>query len=198
MSSKKGEQDDPPVSGNHKGESAPAECGKPRIVSNICEIDGAATNGDSTGIKPPFPLLILEDIRHLRKKNTKLNYHSRTRPAPNKFKMFSTLKNPLVIFFTGQVLAGVLSEGTVCSPVKDVKHTFYGFPDNTPAGAATAYNCAGRNNVAGGTGTHARSPDHGKRTWRVQQMRNRRSSFREAQHTYFRSILPLLSLGPST
>lgn len=43
-----------------------------------------------------------------------------------------------------------------CSVEKDVAITFYGFPDNTPAGAATAYNCGGRNYIAGGM--HAMIP----------------------------------------
>jgi hypothetical protein len=34
-------------------------------------------------------------------------------------------------------------------------HTFYGYPDNDPPGPATAYDCGGRNYVAGGTGTYA-------------------------------------------
>ncbi|KAI9703505.1 MAG: hypothetical protein M1820_005809 [Bogoriella megaspora] len=40
-----------------------------------------------------------------------------------------------------------------CSVVDGVEITFYGFPDNDPPGAGTAYNCGGRNNIAGGTGT---------------------------------------------
>lgn len=42
-----------------------------------------------------------------------------------------------------------------CSVVTTVKTTFYGAPDNDPPGAATAYNCGGRNYIAGGTGTYA-------------------------------------------
>ncbi|CAL8580568.1 hypothetical protein XPA_006290, partial [Xanthoria parietina] len=41
-----------------------------------------------------------------------------------------------------------------CSTRSGVTHTFYGYPDNDPPGPATAYNCGGRNNVAGGTGTY--------------------------------------------
>ncbi len=37
-----------------------------------------------------------------------------------------------------------------CSTRSGVTHTFYGYPDNDPPGPATAYNCGGRNNVAGG------------------------------------------------
>ncbi|KAL8809668.1 MAG: hypothetical protein Q9223_003367 [Gallowayella weberi] len=37
-----------------------------------------------------------------------------------------------------------------CSTRSSVIHTFYGYPDNDPPGPATAYNCGGRNNVAGG------------------------------------------------
>lgn len=43
-----------------------------------------------------------------------------------------------------------------CSIVSDVKHTFYGWPDNDPAGASTAYSCdSSRPYIAGGTGTFA-------------------------------------------
>lgn len=41
-----------------------------------------------------------------------------------------------------------------CSTIGSVTHTFYGWPDNDPAGAATAYDCGGRNYVAGGVGTY--------------------------------------------
>jgi hypothetical protein len=34
--------------------------------------------------------------------------------------------------------------------VTGVEHTFYGFPDNSPPGPGTAYDCGGRNFVAGG------------------------------------------------
>lgn len=37
-----------------------------------------------------------------------------------------------------------------CSTRSGVTITFYGYPDNDPPGPATAYNCGGRNNVAGG------------------------------------------------
>ncbi|KAJ9605918.1 hypothetical protein H2200_009767 [Cladophialophora chaetospira] len=69
--------------------------------------------------------------------------------------MFSLLKSPLLALFVGQALAGVLSERAACSTVSNVKHTFFGYPDNYPPGAGTAYNCGGRNYVAGGTGTYA-------------------------------------------
>lgn len=42
-----------------------------------------------------------------------------------------------------------------CSTRSGVTHTFYGYPDNDPPGAGTAYNCGGRNNIAGGTGTYS-------------------------------------------
>jgi len=41
-----------------------------------------------------------------------------------------------------------------CSIDSGVSHTFYGWPDNDPPSAATAYNCEGRNYIAGGTGTY--------------------------------------------
>lgn len=37
-----------------------------------------------------------------------------------------------------------------CSEQASVEITFYGYADNSPPGAATAYNCGGRNYVAGG------------------------------------------------
>ena len=42
-----------------------------------------------------------------------------------------------------------------CSAVSGVKMTFYGWPDNDPPGAGTAYDCGGRNYIAGGTGTYS-------------------------------------------
>ncbi|KAI4196065.1 MAG: hypothetical protein LQ348_002363 [Seirophora lacunosa] len=42
-----------------------------------------------------------------------------------------------------------------CSTIGGVTHTFYGYPDNDPPGPATAYNCGGRNFVAGGSGTYS-------------------------------------------
>ena len=42
-----------------------------------------------------------------------------------------------------------------CVPVKrSVKLTFYGYPDNNPPSSNTAYNCGGRNNIAGGSRTY--------------------------------------------
>lgn len=46
---------------------------------------------------------------------------------------------------------GPVSADTV---VSGVQHTFYGYPDNSPPGAAIAYNC-GRGNTAGGSGTYS-------------------------------------------
>jgi hypothetical protein len=39
---------------------------------------------------------------------------------------------------------------TACSIVSNSKVTFYGYPDNSPPGAGVAYNCGGRNFIAGG------------------------------------------------
>lgn len=52
-------------------------------------------------------------------------------------------------------LAAILALGApfivnACSVENDVTITFYGFPDNDPPGASTAYNCGDRNNIAGG------------------------------------------------
>lgn len=49
----------------------------------------------------------------------------------------------------------LLGSTRACSVVTDVKTTFYGAPDNDPPGLATAYNCSGRNYIAGGIGTYA-------------------------------------------
>ena len=46
-------------------------------------------------------------------------------------------------------------KGLLAAKSSGVKHTFYGYPDNDPPESATAYNCGGRNFVAGGTGTYA-------------------------------------------
>ncbi|KAK3181626.1 hypothetical protein K4F52_007004 [Lecanicillium sp. MT-2017a] len=48
-------------------------------------------------------------------------------------------------------LAGVSS---ACSTPGNFVVTFYGYPDNDPPGPATAYNCGGRNFIAGGSGTY--------------------------------------------
>lgn len=52
-----------------------------------------------------------------------------------------------LLAITGTALAACSREGSV-------ELTFYGYPDNDPPGADTAYNCGGRNYVAGGTGTY--------------------------------------------
>lgn len=50
------------------------------------------------------------------------------------------------------------SFASACSTKSGVTITFYGFPDNDPPGAGTAYNCGGRNNIAGGSShTYPRS-----------------------------------------
>jgi hypothetical protein len=49
----------------------------------------------------------------------------------------------------------VMGLAHACSIVSGVTMTFYGYPDNSPPGAGTAYNCGGRNYVAGGTGTYS-------------------------------------------
>lgn len=41
-----------------------------------------------------------------------------------------------------------------CQRMGYVHLTFYGYPDNNPPSADTAYNCGGRNNTAGRTGTY--------------------------------------------
>jgi len=41
-----------------------------------------------------------------------------------------------------------------CVKQGDVTITFYGYPDNDPAGPAVALDCGGRNYIAGGSGTY--------------------------------------------
>lgn len=48
------------------------------------------------------------------------------------------------------LLACTAVVNAACSTRGNVITTFYGYPDNDPPGPATAYNCGGRNNIAGG------------------------------------------------
>lgn len=48
------------------------------------------------------------------------------------------------------LLASTVVVDAACSTKSNVITTFYGYPDNDPPGPATAYNCGGRNNIAGG------------------------------------------------
>lgn len=52
--------------------------------------------------------------------------------------------------FAAILALGATSVVNACSVDNDITITFYGFPDNDPPGATTAYNCGGRNNIAGG------------------------------------------------
>ena len=52
-------------------------------------------------------------------------------------------------------LSSALSVSATCSKFNSVTMTFYGYPDNDPPGADTAYNCGGRNYVAGGSGSYS-------------------------------------------
>lgn len=66
--------------------------------------------------------------------------------------MFST-SMALVALIVSLVFATIAAGSTV---INDVHHTFYGFPDNSPPGPATAYDCGyGRGYTAGGAGTYA-------------------------------------------
>ncbi|KAK3215972.1 hypothetical protein GRF29_8g1711256 [Pseudopithomyces chartarum] len=60
------------------------------------------------------------------------------------------MRASLIALFSSFSLASA-----ACSKVTKNTHTFYGYPDNDPPGPATAYDCGGRNYVAGGTGTYA-------------------------------------------
>jgi len=51
---------------------------------------------------------------------------------------------------TASLLSVMLGFTTACSTPGDFIVTFYGYPDNSPPGPGTAYNCGGRNYVAGG------------------------------------------------
>lgn len=57
----------------------------------------------------------------------------------------------LLMILTFNVLAGLAKS---CSIIDNVKMTFFGYPDNSPPGAGTAYDCGGRHNIAGGRGTY--------------------------------------------
>ncbi|KAH7317935.1 hypothetical protein BKA65DRAFT_410328 [Rhexocercosporidium sp. MPI-PUGE-AT-0058] len=52
------------------------------------------------------------------------------------------------------ILAFSSTAFAACSRQGSVELTFFGFPDNDPPSANTAYNCGGRNYVAGGSGTY--------------------------------------------
>lgn len=62
------------------------------------------------------------------------------------------MKAALALALTGAASAGsLMARG--CSTVDNVITTFYGWPDNSPPGAGTAYDC-GRGYTAGGSGTY--------------------------------------------
>lgn len=46
--------------------------------------------------------------------------------------------------------AALVSLSSACSTPGNFIVTFYGYPDNSPPGPATAHNCGGRNYKAGG------------------------------------------------
>ncbi|CAM6116143.1 unnamed protein product [Calypogeia fissa] len=50
--------------------------------------------------------------------------------------------------------AAFIFTASACSVISNVEITFYGYPDNSPPGAAIAYDC-GRGYTAGGTGTYS-------------------------------------------
>lgn len=52
-----------------------------------------------------------------------------------------------ILGFASTALAG-------CYQFDKVEITFYGWPDNDPPSADTAYDCGGRNYIAGGSGTY--------------------------------------------
>ncbi|RDW70125.1 hypothetical protein BP5796_08522 [Coleophoma crateriformis] len=61
---------------------------------------------------------------------------------------------PSLKYLIALAIAMFFSYVSACADIWDVKVTFYGYPDNDPAGSATAYSCGDRNYVAGGTGTY--------------------------------------------
>lgn len=56
------------------------------------------------------------------------------------------MKSVATLAAAGAALVGFAS---ACSIFSNVEVTFYGWPDNSPPGAGTAYDC-GRNYIAGG------------------------------------------------
>ncbi|KAM0523842.1 hypothetical protein ACHAPE_001094 [Trichoderma viride] len=61
------------------------------------------------------------------------------------------MKSVATIATASAALVGLAS---ACSTFNNVEVTFYGWPDNSPPGPGTAYDCGGRNYVAGGSGTY--------------------------------------------
>lgn len=57
-----------------------------------------------------------------------------------------------VILALAFALTALPSTLASCDPINDVTLTFYGWPDNSPAGSGTAFDC-GRGLKAGGTNT---------------------------------------------
>lgn len=57
------------------------------------------------------------------------------------------MKSVATLATAGAALVGLASS---CSIFNNVEVTFYGWPDNSPPGPGTAYDCGGRNYVAGG------------------------------------------------
>ena len=63
---------------------------------------------------------------------------------------------PFVFALVSLVLPGnSLLRPDTCVLIPEQRITFYGWPDNDPAGNEVAYDCGGRNGEAGGTGTFA-------------------------------------------
>jgi hypothetical protein len=52
------------------------------------------------------------------------------------------------------VSAALAGFSSACSIPGNFIVTFYGYPDNSPPGPVTAHNCAGRDYVAGGSGSY--------------------------------------------
>ena len=63
------------------------------------------------------------------------------------------VSQPITFPIIAIMCACLSSTVQACGAISSVQHTFYGFPDNDPPGPATAFNCGGRNFVAGGSGT---------------------------------------------
>jgi hypothetical protein len=54
-----------------------------------------------------------------------------------------------------QVILALTGAAVACSQQGGTILTFYGWPDNDPPSAGVAYDCGGRNYIAGGTGTYS-------------------------------------------
>ena len=61
---------------------------------------------------------------------------------------------PLVTLAQAGHTHTLLTRANTCKVQPSLDTTFYGWPDNDPPSATTAWGCLGRGTIAGGTGTY--------------------------------------------